>query len=44
MPKPFDPIGYVTQVGQELVAGLSGSGFRNDSRTNRFRPRIACEA
>ena len=27
MPKPFDPIGYVTQVGQELVAAFQVAGF-----------------
>ena len=27
MPKPFDPIGYVTQVGQELVAAFQIAGF-----------------
>jgi hypothetical protein len=27
MPKPFDPVGYVTQVGQELVAAFQVAGL-----------------
>ena len=27
MPRPFDPIGYVMQVGQELVLAFQGGGF-----------------
>ena len=44
MPKPFDPIGYVTQVGQELVAAFQVAGFARTPGQNRFCPRIACEA
>ena len=31
MPRPFDPIGYVAQIGQELVAAFQGAGFATTS-------------